>query len=138
MSVKWAFFEFFFFHNLISPTNIGPKSSIENALKQMHGLKKINFLCPTNYLSTEELCRNFAKLTQEALLWFWDIATDLLIYVYNSLKKSWICKKNKKAKRKARKMLCFYFMAEQNVRLKIRLPLKCSSFWAKNIDNASV
>ena len=67
MSVKWAFFEFFF-HNLISPTNIGPKSSIENALKQMHGLKKINFLCPTNYLSTEELCRNFAKLTQEALL----------------------------------------------------------------------
>ena len=137
MSVKWAFFEFFFY-NLISPTNIGPKSSIENALKQMHGLKKINFLCPTNYLSTEELCRNFAKLTQEALLWFWDIATDLLIYVYNSLKKSWICKKNKKAKRKARKMLCFYFMAEQNVRLKIRLPLKCSSFWAKNIDNASV
>ena len=100
----------FFFHNLISPTNIGPKSSIENALKQMHGLKKINFLCPKNYLSTEELCRNFAKLTLEALLWFWDIATDLLIYVYNSLKKSCICKKSKKGKQEK----CYVFILWQN------------------------
>lgn len=78
----------------------------------MHGLKKINFLCPTNYLSTEELCRNFAKLTQEALLWFWDIATDLLIYVYNSLKKAEYARKTRKQKGKQEK--CYVFILWQN------------------------
>ena len=75
----------------------------------MHGLKKINFLCPTNYLSTEELCRNFAKLTQEALLWFWDIATDLLIYVYNSLKKKLNMQEKQESKKESKKNVMFLF-----------------------------